>query len=188
MQKLEWINQQYLIKNIPEDKLWERIKEWSFNDEFMQKLMPLCHSRIKTFGDFMELCDFFFINHLRYTPELFTIKELAPDQSCMILQAIIWHMDEQENWGSTGINQASREVAEIFGVNHKKVVMPLLFASLMGKLQGPPLFDSAALLGKDRTRARLLRSIEFLGGISNKKAEALKKAWEKQDCKGLVMQ
>lgn len=187
VQKLDWINQQYLIKNIPQDKLLERIKAWSFNDEFLQKLMPLCHSRIKNFGDFFELCDFFFINNLRYTPELFTIQGLAPDQCAMILQAIIWSMDEQEDWGSSGINQASRKVAETFGVNHKKAVMPLLFASLMGKLQGPPLFDSVGLLGKDRTRARLLRSIEFLGGISNKKGDALKKAWEKQDCKPVLV-
>lgn len=186
VQKLDWINQQYLIKNIPVDKLWERLKGWNYNDAFMQSLMPLCHSRIKTFGDFMELCDFFFINNLRYTPELFSVKEMQPDQCCMILQSIIWSMDEQENWGSSGINQASREVAEAFGVNHKKVVMHLLFGSIMGKLQGPPLFDSVGLLGKDRTRARLLRSIEFLGGISNKKNDALKKAWEKRDCKSLL--
>lgn len=177
IQKLEWINQQYLIKNIPQEKLWDRLKEWNFNDEFMQKLMPLCHTRIKTFGDFMDLCDFFFINHLKYTQELFANKDASPEVLSHLLQGIIWHLDEQENWGSTAINNASREVAEVFGVNHKKVVMPLLFASIMGKLQGPPLFDSVGILGKDRTRARLLKSIEFLGGISNKKMDELKKLW-----------
>lgn len=188
IQKLEWINQQYLIKNIPENKLWDRLKEWNFNDDFMQKLMPLCHSRIKTFGDFMELCDFFFINHLRYSPELFANKSVPPENLCMLLQTIIWRLDELENWGSTGINQASREVAEIFGINHKKVLMPLLFATIMGKLQGPPLFDSVGILGKDRTRARFLKSMEFLGGISNKKMDILKKAWENRDCKALIEQ
>lgn len=186
VQKLDWINQQYLIKNIPQEQLWERLKTWSFNDEFMHKLMPLIHSRIKTFGEFIELCDFFFINNLKYTHELFSVKDLNHEQACYILQAHIWHMDRNENWGSTGMNQASRDIANIFGVNHKKTIMPLLFGSLMGKTQGPPLFDSTALLGKDRVRARLLRSIEFLGGISNKKAEALKKAWDKQDCKYLM--
>jgi glutamyl-tRNA synthetase len=186
VQKLDWINQQYLIKNIPLDQLWNRLKNWSFNDDFMQILMPLIHTRIKTFGDFIDLCDFFFINHLRYTPELFAIKGMTPEQVCYILQAMIWHMDANENWGSSGVNQASRDVAEIFGVNHKKVVMPILFGSLMGKHQGPPLFDSAAILGKDRVRARLLRSIEFLGGISNKKGDALRKAWDKRDAKALM--
>lgn len=186
IQKLEWINQQYLIKNIPVANLWDRIKEWSFNDEFMQRLMPLCHARIKTFGDFIELFDFMFINHLKYTNELFASKGLSPESLCFILQGIIWHLDEQENWEGAALNQASREVAEIFGVNHKKVIMPLLFGSLMGKLQGPPLFDSATLLGKDRIRARFLNTIEFLGGISNKKLDTLKNSWAQRDCKTII--
>lgn len=186
VQKLEWINQQYLINNIPVENLWGRLKEWSFNDEFMQSLMPLCHSRIKTFGDFIDLCDFFFINHLKYSHALFALKGHTSEHCCFLLQAIMWHLDEQENWGGSGMYQASREVAEIFGVNHKKILMPLLFASLMGKLQGPPLFDSVTLLGKDRTRVRLLRTIEFLGGISNKKMALLKKQWEERCCSALM--
>lgn len=186
VQKLDWINQQYLIKNIPVESLWDRIRNWGFNDAFMAKLMPLVHSRIKTFAEFIELCDFMFINHLKYTPELFQVKGHTPEQACYLLQAMIWQMDAQEDWSSPGVNQASRVVAEVFGVNHKKTLMPLLFASLMGKLFGPPLFDSAELLGKDRTRVRLLRSIEFLGGISNKKNDLLKKAWDQKDGKTLM--
>lgn len=185
-QKLEWVNQQYLIKNIPEDKLWKRIQDWTFNDDFMKKLMPLIHSRIKTFGDFIDLCDFFFINHLKYTPELFKNKDIQPEAQAYILQAIIWSLDEKENWGSEAINQTSREVSEIFGINHKKVMMPLLFATIMGKMQGPPLFDSFELVGKDRARVRLLKAIEFLGGISNKKLDALKKCWDQKNCKSVV--
>lgn len=186
MQKLEWINQQYIINNIPVDNLWNRIKDWSFNEDYMRKLMPLCHQRLKTFGDFMDVCDFFFINHLRYSQELFAIKGTTPELLCQLLQAIMWHLDEQENWGSDAVNQASREVADVFGVNHKKVIMPLLFATIMGKTQGPPLFDSVGILGKDRARARFMNTIEFLGGISNKKIDALKKGWDKRDCKSLV--
>ncbi|NGX61514.1 MAG: Glutamate--tRNA ligase [Chlamydiae bacterium] len=187
IQKLDWLNQQYLIHNIPEKSLWERIRAWGFSDEFMRRLMPLCHTRIKTFGEFMELCDFFFINHLPYTTELLSPKNLAPEQSCSILQAIIWSMEERENWGREGIEGASREVAEAFEVPHKKVVMPLLFGSIMGKRQGPPLFDSVELLGKDRTRARLLQAIQFLGGLSNKKLAHLKSSWEKREGLSAIM-
>lgn len=186
VQKLDWVNQQYLLKNIPVEDLWGKIRDWGFNEAFMARLMPLVHSRIKTFAEFIELCDFLFINHLKYTMEMFQLKAHTPEQACYLLQAMIWQMDEQENWGSTGVNQASRAVAEAFGVNHKKTLMPLLFASLMGKQFGPPLFDSAELLGKDRTRVRLLRSIDFLGGISNKKMETLKKCWDKKACTELM--
>ncbi|KIC73933.1 glutamate--tRNA ligase [Candidatus Protochlamydia amoebophila] len=187
VQKLDWVNQQYLIKNIPVEQLWDRIKGWSFNDEFMQRLMPLCHSRIKTFGDFMDLFNFLFINHLHYNDAIFVVKDLSKEQICYLIQSLIWRLDELENWNGTGVNQASREIAEIFGVNHKKIVMPILFASLMSKTQGPPLFDSVNLLGKDRTRARLLKAMEYLGGISNKKMASLKKAWQEKSGQPLMI-
>ncbi len=176
--KLDWINQQYIIQHIPQDQLWDRLKRWSFGEDFMNRLMPLAHSRMKNFSDFMELSDFLFIKHLPYTAELFEIPGVSKTLIAAIYQALIWEMDRTENWGGSGINDASRRVAELFGVNHKKVIMPLLFACIMGKRHGLPLFDSVELLGKDRTRVRLLQSMEFNGGISSKKVDHLKKAFE----------
>jgi len=183
IKKLEWLNQQYLIKTIPENKLWARIKQWRFNDPYMESLMPLCHSRIKTFGDFIQLCDFFFINHLHYRDELFTIKGLTKQKAACILQGMIWNLEENGNWDRKGMESASRNVAELLGAHHKKVVMPVLFASLMGKHQGPPLFHSAEILGKDVVRSRFLKAIAFLGGISGKKLISFKKSWIQGDCR-----
>jgi glutamyl-tRNA synthetase len=182
VQKLGWINQQYLINSIPEGQLWGRMKEWIYNDSFMNRLMPLCHTRMKTFGDFMELCHFFFVNHLDYSQEALTPAQLPKEKSAMLLQALIWSMDEQENWTKTGIEKAVHEVSTAFGVHLKKAVIPILYVALTGKKQGPPIYDSVEILGKDRTRARFLNAIEFLGGISNKKMEALTKGWQKRDC------
>lgn len=186
VKKLDWINQQYIIKNIPENQLWERLKAWQFNDAFMARLIPLVHTRMKTFGDFIDLCDFIFINDLKYSQELFANKNLSPQACCYVIQAMIWLLESKDCWNGAAISEASHDVAAIFGVHHKKAIMPLLFASLMGKTQGLPLFDSAEILGKDKTRARFLKTIEFLGGISNKKMQALTKAWEKQDCTELA--
>jgi len=184
--KLEWVNQQYLINKIPAENLWDRIKEWGFNDAFMKKLMPLCHTRIKTFGEFMELCQFFFINHVPYTFEFLSPQQLSPDKGALILQSVIWSMDEQENWGKSGIEKAAHEVAEAFGAHLKKILIPLLYGSLTGKRAGPPIFEAVDILGKDRTRARFLQAIEFLGGISNKQMEALTKAWAKRSAGSLA--
>jgi len=186
IQKLNWVNQKKIIESISEEALWDRLVEWRFNEAFMRKLMPLAHTRIKTFGDFMQLCDFFFINDLKYTPDLIAAKETPPELVSGILQAVIWSLDAQEDWSGSALERASREVAEAFGVHHKKVVIYALFGSIMGKHQGPPLFDSVTLLGKDRTRVRLLLAIETLGGISNKKMDALKKCWEKKNCREFI--
>ncbi len=181
--KLDWINQHYLINSIPENQLWDKIKEWGFSDEKMAKLMPLVHTRIKTFGEFMELCGFLFVAHIGLNAELLCPKSNTPEQSAMMLQGMIWSMEQSADWGREGFHSASREIAEIFGVNHKKIVMPLLFAAITGKHHGPPLFDSVGILGKDLTRARILQAIEFLGGISNKKMSQLTKSWSAKDCK-----
>lgn len=181
--KLDWINQQYLINNIPENKLWQRLKDWAFNDTNMERFMPLIHTRIKTFGDFMELCSFFFINNMPYTEELFAVKGLQKEQAAAILQGILWDAEENEGWNSEGIESASKRAAQMFGVNHKKVIMALLFSAVQGKRKGPPLFGSVDLLGKDRTRARILGAIQFLGGLSNKKLVSLRKAWETGDAR-----
>ena len=100
-----------------------------------------------------------------------------------MFQAIIWSMDEQENWKRPGIEKAAHDVAEAFGVQMKKVIIPILYASMTGRKHGPPLYDSVEILGKDRTRARLLNAIEFLGGISNKKMDALTKDGRKRIAK-----
>lgn len=186
MQKLNWLNQKRIIETVPEDKLWEKLKEWQFNDAFMQKLMPLAHTRIKTFSDFLHLCDFFFISDLKMTPEMLCPKGTAPETMACLFQTLIWSLDSGEDWSGSGLEKASHEVAEVFGLHHKKVIIPALFASIMGKLQGPPLFDSVSLLGKDRTRVRLMSAVELLGGISNKKGDILKKCWDKKNCKELV--
>jgi glutamyl-tRNA synthetase len=176
--KLDWINQQYIVKNIPVEKLWARLKEWSFSDAFMERLMPLVHSRMKNFSDFMELADFLFVSHLNYTKELFTIQECPFEKIAAILQVMIWEMEKEDAWKSQDVSEASRRVALFFDVNHKKVIMPVLFASIMGKKHGLPLFDSVEILGKDRTRVRWLQALDFVGALSTKKAEALKKAWD----------
>jgi glutamyl-tRNA synthetase len=178
--KLDWLNQHYLINHISPDQLWERIKAWGFSDRFMQSLMPLCHSRIKTFGEFIELCDFFFINHIVYTQELLTPKHMTSEQAAALLQTTIWSLEEKEDWGSASWAATSHEISATFNTHHKKVIIPLLYVALTGKRQGPPLFDSAHLLGKDRSRARLLNAIHFLGGLSTKKTAYLKELWEKR--------
>lgn len=187
VKKLDWINQQYLVHTIPVGDLWKRIKEWSFNDAFMEKLMPLCHTRLKNFGDFMELCSFFFVNKIPLTKELLCPKGVSAESMCCILQSLIWHMEESENWNRDGAEEASKAVSEVFGVHHKNIVIKVLYGVIMGKTQGPPLYDSIELLGKDRARARLLEAITFLGGISNKKADFLKERWKARDCKELVI-
>lgn len=181
IKKLDWINQKYIINSISEENLWDRLKQWSFNDEFMKKLMPLAHTRIKTFAEFIELCDFFFTVHISLSNELLCPRKVTPDTTCYMLQSMIWILEKKEDWSKIAIEETTHELAEKFSLHHKKEIMPILYGTITGKKQGPPIYQSIEILGKDRTRARLLQAIAFLGGISNKKQLLLKKAFDNDD-------
>lgn len=188
IQKLDWLNQQYIMNSTTPETLWKRIQQWGFRDDQMEPIAALCHTRMKNFGEFMELCSFFFINNIAWTVEDLCPKGTTPEQAMYFLQGLIWSMDEQEDWSSAGIEKGSHRIAEFFQVNHKKIIMPILFSAIMGKRFGPPLFDSVDILGKYRVRARLLQAIEFLGGISSKKMDVLTKAWRNGNSTELMAQ
>jgi glutamyl-tRNA synthetase len=178
-QKLDYLNQQYIIAS-PENTLLQQIEAWGLSPEFMQQLIPLARQRMKTLGDFFQLCDFFFINDLHLTTELLLPKNIIPEIAASFLQCMIWYMDEKEDWTGPSFEKASHEAAQHFQIDYKKMAIPLLFASIMGKASGPSLFESVTLLKKDRARVRLMHAIELLGGLSNKKLDPLKKSWDKR--------
>jgi glutamyl-tRNA synthetase len=183
IQKLNWLNQKKLKDSVPMDQLWKRIQEWSFNEEFIQSLMPFLHTRLRTFADFIQLCDFFFINELKLTQEMLVPKNASPELVACMLQAAIWGLDEKADWSGESLEKTLHEIAIAFNVDFKKIVLPPFFAAIMGKMQGPPLFQSVTLLKKDRVRVRFMQAIELLGGISGKQTATLNKGWEKRDCK-----
>ena len=68
----------------------------------------------------MDLAHFFFINNITYTDALICPAPLTKEQASFLIQGIIWQLDEQEDWGTAGIEKAAHAVAEIFGVTFKK--------------------------------------------------------------------
>ena len=187
IQKLEWMNQQYIINHLPEEKLWLALKQWKFSDAFFEKLIPLCRQRIRTFSQFMELTSFFFCKNLPYTIDKFSPKNTDPLTTCYLLQSMVFKLEEHDTWTAQLFEEVSKQIADNFSIHYKKVMFPILFTAIQGESKGLPLFESTTVLGKDLTRARLLQSIEFLGGLSNKKLNILKKSMETQSCKDLVI-
>jgi len=143
-------------------------------------------TRIRTYSEFFDLFHFFFTNHLELELNNLVPKTLTQEGAAMLLQATLWRLDERENWGKESIEAVCKEFVDLFGINLKKEIMPVLYTTLTGKTQGPPLYASFELLGIDRTRARILQAISFLGGISSKKVDLLKSSMQKKDCLHLL--
>ena len=186
VKKLDWLNQQYLIQNVPTEKLWPLISEWAFPPEFIERLMPLIHTRIKTFSEFLQLCYFFFVNELEYSQALLCPKDIAPELAISLLQCFLWSLEAKEYWTKPHIEETTKELATLFDIPLKKVLIKLLYACFTGKHTGPPLFASIELLGEHKSRARILQAINFLGGISQKSLSRLQEKWQKKELKTVI--
>ena len=88
-QKLDWMNQHYMMHTIPEHALWDRISGWALPLEKMQKMMPLVHTRMKSFGEFFSLCHFLFVQKVPLSVEA-APKRLAPQRADP--PDVIWEM------------------------------------------------------------------------------------------------
>ncbi|MEG2241184.1 MAG: glutamate--tRNA ligase [Victivallaceae bacterium] len=182
IKKLDWLNRHYLSQELDDSELLKKLYDWNFSESFLLNLIPLCRTRITTLGDFSELCSFFFVNDLEYTSADLIPEGTGEDMVAGMLHCLIKFLEKDDTWKKDDWYRGSKLLAELFKVSHKKVVMPILFTVITGKKQGPPLFDSAAILGKSRARVRLSNAIKILGGLTNKQALQ----WEKLLAEGEI--
>nr|WP_246485719.1 glutamate--tRNA ligase [Chlamydiifrater phoenicopteri] len=174
--KLNWLNKHYINHEFSEEEIVSRMEEWAFNKKVFLRLMTLCKSRMSTFSDFVDLAKSAFEVVPEYSKEDLLSVGVSEEIVASILFCYLKVLEKEDLWKKNDFYEGSKCVATLFEVHHKKVVMPLLFIAITGKKQGLPLFDLSELIGKSRIRVRLLRAIALLGGLTNKKMQALEKA------------
>ncbi|WP_213318680.1 glutamate--tRNA ligase [Chlamydiifrater volucris] len=174
--KLNWLNKHYINHEFSEEDVISRMEEWALNRKVFLPLVSLCKSRMSTFSDFIDLSKSAFEIVPEYSKEDLLPTNLSEEVAASLLFCYLKVLERDDLWRKNDFYEGSKYIANLFEVNHKKVVMQLLFVSITGKKQGLPLFDLSELIGKSRIRVRLLRAIALLGGLTNKKMQALEKA------------
>jgi glutamyl-tRNA synthetase len=180
IKKLQWMNQQYIINKTTPQTLWNQITHWAFPEDTVQQLMNLCHTRMKTFADFVPLSDFLFKDRIEHTPELFEKIKLPIKSQAILLRIFLWEMEKIGLWSKDSIELVIKTLSEKLKLNLKKVVIPLFYASIMGKKNGLPMFASIELLQQERARIRIQDSIDNLSPLSKKQQKQLQKQIDKE--------
>jgi glutamyl-tRNA synthetase len=154
-EKLEWMNGHY-IREAPDDDLTERIREVleragvAADLETVQRAVPLVKERMKTLAEAVQLLRFLF-------------EEVEPDEkaSGLIEKAGPKHfrlaadrLSVLPDWTTERIHEALDGLAEELGLSRTKAWQPVR-AVVTGSTVSPPLPESIALLGRDRTLAKL---------------------------------
>ena len=144
LQKLTWMNQQYILK-LSDEELKQRLFAFDSSLEnktkgIINQLIPLVKTRMQTLKEFISLTEHFF------NPEIVSID----NENKKIAQDLRDTLAKIDGWNTENILYSLRGVLQSNGIK-----MPILYTILTGNPRGLPLPESLVILGKEKTLERL---------------------------------
>lgn len=164
--KLNWINNQYLKKEPPErladeviPLLIEKgyIKKEDLDRNYVISLVKLFKGRLSTLSDFPEWADFFFLKDISIGEEL-KIKFFSRDLSAEF-KLFMEKLESLDKFDIENIETCFRNLIKELNIESKTLIHPIRVA-LTGKTIGPGLFEVIYYLGKERTQERLEKFVK----------------------------
>lgn len=163
MEKLKWINSQYIKQKSPAelaDLLEPFLKEKGYiSDGYDRKnledLIKLYQGRMDTLTDFLEWTDYIFIDQINVLPED-KEKHLTADKRPQF-ELLGQRLNKLVDYNAVSAERTFRETVEELGIKAGDLVHPVRVA-LTGKTVGPGLFETMAVLGKEKTVQRLQKT------------------------------
>ena len=160
LEKLKWINSEYIKqKTVDElaDLLLPFLKEKGYaSDDYDRKklgnIIKLYQARVDTLADFLEWTDFIFTDSVSVSPSD-REKHLTSDKRPQF-DLLVESLNRVSNFDAGSAEAAFRQTVEKLGIKAGDLVHPVRVA-LTGKTVGPGLFETMAVLGKDKTVQRL---------------------------------
>jgi len=164
-EKLNWYNQQF-IKDLPVDKLVARVRPYlkeagiAADDNYLASVLELMQERLVLAKDLVGAGAFFFADPDEYDAK--GVKKRWKQDTGEILSSYVSSLDKLDSFTAEQIDPALKAFAEAGEIGLGKLMAPLRLA-LCGVLQGPDLFKTMELLGKDKVVSRIQKAIEVLG-------------------------
>ncbi|HJT16901.1 MAG TPA: glutamate--tRNA ligase [Thermoanaerobaculia bacterium] len=158
VEKLLWINGQYLMRMTPE-QLRPHLVRFVERDDIPDALIELYQKRARTLREMADQMKFFYADDdaIEYEAEA-AKKHLKGDGLDEGLREMRDALETVQPFDVVATEQAVRAVAERRGISAGKLIHPLRLA-LTGRGSSPPVFDVAIVLGRERTLRRLDRLI-----------------------------
>jgi len=159
-QKLRWMNGRYL-RELPLDDLTARLEERTGHTG-LHDAVAVTQEKISTLDEFWPLARSFFEDPV--DDPAAREKFLAPDGAAEALTAARDALaDVAEPWSAESVEPALRGAVERTGMKAKQVFQPLRVA-LTGSTISPGIFETVALVGRDRALARIDAALDLRRG------------------------
>lgn len=168
-QKLLWLNQHYIksgdLRMLAAELGWhlERLGVPTAGGPALQDLVKAQQERAKTLKEMAEGSRFFFEEIKEYEPQA-AAKNLTQD-ALPGLEALRTKLAALSQWTAPALHDALNATAESLGLKLGKLAQPLRVAVSGGGVS-PPIDATLALLGREKSLARLDRALEYIRRLS----------------------
>lgn len=171
--KLNWMNGVY-IRGLSQEEFTRRaipflergLPSWvkrPISHAYVSQIAPLIQERVKTLGEVHELVEFFFTDELAYDAALLGGKGMDREMVIMALGTALKKLQAVANFDSNSLEQALRPLAEELGLNTGQFFGVLRVATT-GRTAAPPLFQTMAVLGRERCLSRIEAALARISG------------------------
>jgi glutamyl-tRNA synthetase len=156
--KLEWMNQQYLKTMTSEDILVELkpiIEEkgiTGFGDEYLLQIVDLFKERVAFVKDIPEMADYFFGEPEEYDQKY--LKKHWKEETLEAIKPLIEILRSDEEFSKDTTHDLTMKYCEDAGIKLKVVIHPLRLMTT-GKSSGAGMFETLAVIGKEKCIARI---------------------------------
>lgn len=171
--RLEWMNG-YYIRQLPQETLAKHLYPFLQQAgllpagevqpekmELVRDVVPLVRERMKRLSDAAAVVDFIFKDDIVYEPGLLVPKGIDREQTRAALVAGREALSELDGWNAEALEARLRSLAEQLGLKTGQLFGALRVA-ISGRTAAPPLFQTMAVLGRERTLARVAKAVELL--------------------------
>lgn len=170
VKKLNWLNQQY-IKKMPADELALLIpppargggKEGVGDGIKIHKAISLVQDRMETLKDFEKLTEFLYKKELNYDAKILLAKKLDKNQTRALLEKALTVIENSKagEWKEEKLRQIFFQYLEDNNIKRGDLLWPLRVA-VTGLEKSPDVFGAIAILGKEKTIARVEQALILL--------------------------
>jgi glutamyl-tRNA synthetase len=169
--KLNWMNGVYIRSLSLEDFTQRSLPflerglppevERPLSINYVREIMPLIQERTRTLAEVAELAQFFFVSELDYDPTLLIGKNMNRDEAIKALEAGKQKLSGLPEFNTESLEVVLRSLAEELGLKTGQLFGTLRVA-VTGRTAAPPLFQTMAVLGRERCLRRIEAALEKL--------------------------
>jgi len=170
-EKLDWMNGVY-IRSLSPDEFFEAAQPFLMsdiaagealieNEDYVREILPLVQERAKTLLEVVELTKFFFADGLEYDTQMLIGKKMDAPSTISALKAAQQKLEPLKAFDTDSLEAVLRPLAPELGLKTGQL-FSVLRVAVTGQTAAPPLFETMAVLGRERCLKRIAAALSKL--------------------------